>query len=376
MKRELAVLPAAALLALAACGAEQASEEVVGRPVTLSPVLAVDLDERIEASGQLLAKDRAEIAAEVGGRITEILIDEGGGAELGAAVITIDPERRKLERDRTRARLDEARAARSEQEREFARIGELHERNVASQTQLEQAETGLVRAASRLLAAEAEFGVARRALQDATVRAPFAGLIARRLVSRGEFVSPGHKLFELVALDPIQVEFHLPEVDSSRVRVGHPVEVTVAPYPGEVFRANLTLVSPTIDPRTRTLRVQAQLPNGDGRLRPGLFARVDLGVAKRRGVPMIPEEAVLQRSDGAVVFRIDSDNRVERLVIETGAYWNGSVEVKGGLATGDLVVSRGHSALVDGELVVPRHPDGTPLRQSLPTVAEAGENAS
>ena len=88
------------------------------------------------------------------------------------------------------------------------------------------------------------------------------------------------------------------EVDSSRVQPGQTVDVRVAPFPDEVFQATVTLVSPTIDPATRTLRVKATLANAEGRLRPGLFARADLGVSTRDDVLMIPEEAVLQRADG------------------------------------------------------------------------------
>jgi membrane fusion protein (multidrug efflux system) len=353
------------LLALA-CGDAQESAEPVGRPVTLAPVQAIDLTERIEATGELLAVDDARIAAEVAGRVTEIIADEGAAVEAGEPLLSIDPERRRLERDSARARRDEARAALRNQSRETARIEELHQRNVASETQLDEAQTALVLARSRLEGAEADLGVAERALRDATVRAPFAGLISQRFVGRGEFVNPAQELYHLVALDPILVEFHLPEVDSGRVRVGQQVEVRVDPHPDAVFPASVSVVSPTIDPGTRTLRVRGQLSNADGRLKPGLFARVDLGVAARRGVKLIPEEAVLRRADGAVVFRIDGENRVERLTVELGMHRDGDVEVVRGLEPGDRVVTRGHAALVDGERVVPRHPDGRPI---LPSVA-------
>ena len=339
--------------------------------MTLQRVAAVDIADRIEATGELLAKERAQIAAEVGGRVTEILIDEGGAAEQGAGVLTIDPERRALERDSARARVTEANAALREQEREHKRIQELHQRGVASQTQLDQAETQLKLTHSRRSAAEAELGMQTRALADAVVKAPFSGLVADRLVSRGEYVAPGQKLFELVSLDPIEVEFHLSEIDSSRVKVGNEVDVRVAPFPDETFRASVTIVSPTIDSRTRTLRVKAQLENQDGRLRPGLFARVDLGIAKREGVPMIAEEAVMQRADGAVVFRAVAENRVERRVIEVGAHHDGMVEVVSGLAPGDLVVLRGQAGLADGQVVAPRNADGTSLGVRTPDVAGA-----
>jgi RND family efflux transporter MFP subunit len=110
----------------------------------------------------------------------------------------------------------------------------------------------------------------------------------------------------------------------------------------------VTFVAPTIEARTRTLRVKAELANGDGRLRPGTFAHVDLGVARRDGVVMVPEEAVLQRADGQVVFRVVDGDRVERRVIRTGLHREGRIEVVEGLGAGDTVVTRGHVALVDG----------------------------
>jgi membrane fusion protein (multidrug efflux system) len=374
VRRRLPIALACAALLLAACRGQPQSEEASGQPVTLSPVLAMDLVDRIEATGQLLAKEHAKIAAEVGGRITEVLIDEGARVEAGAEVLAIDPERRSLEQDSARARVEEARESVREDEREFRRMRDLRARKVASQTQLDQAETDLKLAKSRLLAAEAQLGVAERALRDATVTAPFSGLIARRTVSRGEFVAPGQELFELVSLDPVEVEFRLTEIDSGRVALGQMVGVRVAPFPDETFGATVTFVSPTIDTRTRTLRVKAQLENPEGRLRPGLFARVDLGIAEREGVPMILEEAVLQRADGAVVFRANGENRVERIVIETGVYHGGYVEVVKGLAPGDRIVSRGQARLVEGQLVVPRNPDGTLVSRPVPDPAQAPES--
>jgi membrane fusion protein (multidrug efflux system) len=360
VRRRAAAAPGATLVLLAclACG-DAAEAPVEAPPVTLSPVRAVDLRERIEATGELVAKEQAPIAAEVGGRVTELLVEEGTRVEAGTPVLAIDPERRKLERDSAQARADEAEAALREQERELRRVTDLRARKVASQTQQEQAETARKLAQARHLAAEADLGVAERALRDATVAAPFAGHVAQRYVGRGEYVQPGTPLFELVSLDPIEVEFSVSEVDSGRVAAGQQVGVRLAPFPDETFGATVTFVSPTIDPRTRTLRVKAQLENREGKLRPGLFARVDLGVSERTGVPMVPEEAILQRSDGAVVFRTNGDHRVERVVVETGTHREGWVEVVRGLSPGELVVSRGQTLLQDGDRVTPREPDGT-----------------
>jgi membrane fusion protein (multidrug efflux system) len=137
----------------------------------------------------------------------------------------------------------------------------------------------------------------------------------------------------------------------------------VAPFPDEVFHAEVSIVSPTIDPMTRTLRVKAKLDNSDARLRPGLFAKVDLGVATRENVMILPEEAILLRVDGPVVFLLSDDHRVERREVEVGISRDGFVEVVAGLSPGDRIVARGQSRLVDGELVAPRTVDGEKLEE-------------
>ena len=364
------------LAGIVGCSSEQERRVVTAPPVATAPVLAIELEDRIEASGELLALQHAEIASEVSGRITQIVLDEGSAAEAGVSVLEIDPERRQLELVTMRAGLVEAQTARVDQRRATERVRELHRRSVASESDLDDAETQLQLADSRLSAAQARVGVAERALADASVRAPFSGLVAERFVSVGEFVQPGTKLFELVSLDPIEVEFRLAEVDSSRVAVGQRVAVRVAPYPEEVFEAHVTVISPTIDVRTRTLRVKAALENQQGRLRPGLFARADLGVSRRSGVLMIPEEAILQRSDGSVVFRLVGEDRVQRQVVELGVFRNGQVEVVSGLDARDHIVTRGHTSLVDGSTVMVRNIDGSPARQPNVATEPRGSSSS
>jgi membrane fusion protein (multidrug efflux system) len=343
----------AVLVAALAVGCSQREDAplVKAPPVATAPVVAVDLEERIEASGELEARYHSFVAAEVSGQITQIVKDEGEPIAAGEPALEIDPQRRQLELAAARARAAQADARTVEARRQTERIRSLRGRNAASQSKLDEAETALLVAQSDAAAQKAQLGVAEQALDDATVRAPFDGVVGRRLVSEGDFVQVGTRLVELVSLDPIEVVFHLAEVDSGRVAVGQKVAVRVAPYPEEVFEATVAVVYPTIDPQSRTLRVKATLENPGGRLRPGLFARADLGIRVRRGVAMVPEEAVLQRSDGAVVFRVVAGERVERRVVAIGEFHDGMIEVRSGLDAGDAVVTRGHSDLVDGAVV-------------------------
>jgi membrane fusion protein (multidrug efflux system) len=136
----------------------------------------------------------------------------------------------------------------------------------------------------------------------------------------------------------------------------------------------VSVVSPRIDPETRTLRVKARVENQERKLRPGLFARADLGVAVRERVPMVPEAAVLQRSDGSVVFVVRDSNRAERRRVRLGQFHDGLAEVVDGVSVGEPVIVRGSSRLVDGSVVELRRPDGSAVdglgnEKSEPAVA-------
>jgi membrane fusion protein (multidrug efflux system) len=349
---------AASLLALA-CGDDGPTSVIGAPPVLVAPATAHRVIDRIEATGQLLAQAEATVAAQVSGEITSITADEGSAVELGAIVVEIDPERRQLEVDNMSAAAVQAQAQLREARRELERVKQLAGHGAASEARLDEVRTRVDLARSGLVAAQAQAGLAGRALADASVTAPFAGLIARRRVSAGEYVNVGQELFDLVALDPVEVEFHLAEVDSSRVAIDQQVEVRVASFKGEIFVAEVSVVSPTIDRATRTRRVKAVLPNPEGRLLPGTFARVDLGVAERDGVVMIPKEAVLQRADGSIIFRLIGEDRVERLRIETGLHRDELVEVRGAVTAGDRIVVRGQTALIDGSAVSLRNADGS-----------------
>ncbi|MBM4337554.1 MAG: efflux RND transporter periplasmic adaptor subunit [Deltaproteobacteria bacterium] len=341
----------AALLVLAGCSDSEEQAAAQAPPVEVVRVEGERVVERIQATGDLIPREEATVAAEVPGLVTRLHVDEGDSVARGVPLLEIDPERRRLELASRQARVEEAEAALADQQRQTERVRELSEAKIASDAQRDQGELALRLARSRLTAARAELGLGERALRDATVLAPFDGLVARRHVSQGEYVAPGSALVDLVALDPIEVSFHVTEIDSARVSVGGGLDLRVATYPDESFQGRVISLSPGVDPRTRMLRVRAIVPNADGRLRPGFFARVDLGISEREGVATIPEDAVLQRADGAVAFRLVGEDRVERRRLRTGAVRDGRIEVLEGLAVGDTIVVRGQTGLVDGSVV-------------------------
>ncbi len=373
-QRTLGAVALGALLLGSMLACAESEEEATPQENALTPPVMVEsatrrhVVDRIKATGQLTAKADATIAAQVEGQVTEIRAREGEAVEAGAVLLVIDPERRQLEAANAEAQLAEARAELAVAQRNLERTKRLSRGNAASEARLDEDRTRKSLARSARAGAEARLGLARRALADATVRAPFSGLVARRHVSVGEYLTQGMALYDLVALDPIEVEFTLAEIDSSKVALGHPVDIAVAPYPDEAFSAIVSMISPTIDPNTRTLRVKAELPNGDGRLRPGLFAHVDLGVSERSDAVTVGVDAVLQRADGSVVYRLVDTKRVERVQVETGVHGPGWVEIRSGVHPGDVVVVRGQARLEDGVAVSVRQADGSPM----PTASVAG----
>ncbi|MDH3685994.1 MAG: efflux RND transporter periplasmic adaptor subunit [Myxococcales bacterium] len=362
-------------LALSACGAEPQAPETGAPPVMVVSATAHDVVDQVEATGQLLAQADATVASQVDGQVTGVRVAEGSAVGLGDEIIEIDPARRRLEVDDARAGVAQARAHLEEERRDATRVESLAKAGAASEARVDTARTESEMARTAHLAAEAKLGLAERALQDATVTAPFDGLVARRHVNIGEFVRSGDPLFHLVDLDPIEVEFFLSEADSSRASPGQTVEVRVASFPDEIFRAEVSVVSPTIEAETRTRRVKALLANPDGRLLPGTFARVDLGVAKRSGVVMVPKEALLLRSDGQVLFRLaENGESVARIRVEVGRHDGKLVEVTG-IDAGDLIVARGQAGLVDGSPVSLRDTEGAPVSlRDLDALSDPGTN--
>ena len=356
LKRPLLLSTTAALalaltLALGCSDGQAVAPEMKLPLVSAMPVTIEDLEDRVTAVGELVAPQHAELSAEVDGRVTELMLVEGQSVTAGDPLLELDPAKRRLELAAARAHVSEAAASVENVRRQVSRQRELQARNISSQSALDDSETELRLAHAKLAAAKADLGVESRALEEATVRATFDGMVVRRMVSLGEYVQVGRSLVEIVSLNPIEVEFRVAEIDSSFVRLGQEVAVHVAPYPDRSFGAKVTVISPTIDPKTRTLRVKAVVDNAEGLLRPGLFARADLGLSVHEGVAVVPSSAVLQRVDGSVVFVLDGTNRATRRVVQLGSFQEGRVEVTKGLQAGDRVLVRGHADLLDGQQV-------------------------
>ncbi|MDR7334666.1 efflux RND transporter periplasmic adaptor subunit [Roseateles asaccharophilus] len=203
-----------------------------------------------------------------------------------------------------------------------------------------------------------------------TVHAPTGGLVQEMMVRPGMTVSQGMSLARITGLSTVWLEAALPEVQAATARVGEPVEVTLAAFPGETLKGKVTSVLPEASSETRTLRVRAELPNPHGRLRAGMFAQMRLGGPAEEAL-VVPAESVIRTGERAIVYVVEQPGRFTPVPVRIGREWGDKLEVLEGLQAGQQVVASGQF-LIDSEASM----QGLLQRQAGPSAAPASAAAS
>ncbi|WPL18346.1 Solvent efflux pump periplasmic linker SrpA precursor [Thiorhodovibrio winogradskyi] len=354
----LAALLAALVTAPAALPASESSEQsdnsTNDRPRTLvevAPVERARVERRIEATGTLRAPEQLMLKSRGRGRVAEVRFREGEAVAAGDTLLRLEP-------DRAEAAVQEAAAALSQAENEHARLQELSGRDFVSTQELEQA-------AAAAAQARAALRVAREDLHDRTLSAPFDGVIGERLVSPGELLEPNTPIARLQQLDPLDLQLQVPGTALGRIAPGAKVRATTPAYPDAHFDGELRFIAPHVDDISRTLRLEARLPNPERRLKPGLFMRAVL-ITGTQEILRVPEEAVVARGPVEHLFVVRSVSppdqeseesrsaqrfQVERRTLSTGLRRDGWVEIRDGVSAGERVVVAGLQSLRDGRAV-------------------------
>lgn len=343
----LAVLVLAAVFGWRQFRGDEAAPAAGGGPPPGAMAVAVEtvtlqpepLQQGLRTVGTVRADESVVVRPEIAGRLVGIHFAEGERIAAGAPLFTLDASV-------ARAALNEAQANLDKAQRADARANELATRQLIAKSDVDtvRAELGVTRA--RVASARAQ-------LDKSTIHAPFDGVLGLREVSVGEFVNPGQALVSLVRLDPIEVDFSLPESELARLAPGQPVTITVDAYAGREFAGTVKAIDPAIDVASRSARLRASVPNPDLALRPGLFARVSLDRGNDSGEALLlPEEALLQQGDLRFVYRV-VDGRAVRTPVETGRRVPGRIEIVAGLEPGAEVVTAGQSKpmMFDGAAV-------------------------
>jgi membrane fusion protein, multidrug efflux system len=302
------------------------------RTVTLEPRQVTD---RTMLPGDLLPVRRASLAAEVGGAVGSVAVENGQAVARGQLLATID-ERAFGQQ------VAEAEAWLRQADLQHQRAENLFERRAITKAQLLDAVT-------HRDVAEARLATARLQLEKARVRAPWAGSIAARLVESGDFVTPGKPLFELVDSSRLKVRAPARSSDVQYLAVGREVEVTVDAFPGEVFRARIERLGAELDPSSRTLDLEAEIANPGGRLRPGLLARVSVARRQLADALLVPQSAVVELGAAKGVYVVEQERAVRRTV--TLGPVVGEEVVVHGLAPGSRVIVEGHHVVSEGQKV-------------------------
>lgn len=290
----------------------------------------VSLAETVAAVGTLRAAESVVIKPEVAGRIRSIHFDGGARVRRGDLLVSLDASIAAAEAQQTRAELALARA-------NYQRSADLAKQKFLSERARDEA-------AANLQVLEAKLELAQARLAKTSIRAPFAGVLGLRNVSPGDYVREGDDLVTLEDVSQMKVDLRLPERYLGQLQRGQRLDVEFDAYPGRRFPATLEAIDVRVDANGRALVARGRMPNADGLLRTGMFAKIALTLGQREQAVMIPEEAVFAVGQEQYVFRIDQ-GRAERVRVTTGLRRDGRVEIVEGIRGGEQIVTAGQLKL-------------------------------
>jgi membrane fusion protein (multidrug efflux system) len=240
--------------------------------------------------------------------------------------------------------LQEARAAVRLAQDVYDRTRRLASRDVSSAARSAEA-------VARLDVAKARFSLAEVELARTRILAPFDGVTGDRMTAIGDRVEQDIGLVSLAAIGRLQLVFTVPETGVAMASMGTPIQASVIAWPGEHFPGEVFFVAPSIDPISRRLVLKAWIANDDHRLKPGMFANVEVEIAKREDALLIPESSIVYDRNGTYIWRITEDDLAEKIPVKIGLRRSGTVEVVSGIQDGDRVVSAGTHKVMAGDRV-------------------------
>jgi membrane fusion protein, multidrug efflux system len=306
--------------------------------------------ERLPAIGTLIASRGVEIASQVAGIVTGLGFESGQDVEAGAKLVQLDVSVEEADLASAQAILKEADVS-------FKRQSDLLIKSVSSEATVDTAR-------SKRDSSEAALNRIRALIAQKGILAPFAGRLGIRHVELGQYISPGLAMVSLQALDPIWVDFPMPEQNVSKLHVGEPLELTVDALPGQVFKGEIASLDARVAQDTRTLLVRGTLPNPNRTLLPGMFANVAVLAGSPQKVISVPRTAVTYSLYGDSVYVLkplegqpapakpeDTVYAVERRFVKSGQVREDRVAITQGLKPGEQVVTAGQVKLFNGSHV-------------------------
>ena len=320
------------------------SQEQAPPPETVATAVVQEekWPDTLTAVGSISAKQGVTISPEIAGTVSEIDFESGATVDKGDLLIRLDTSLEQAQLRAIEAQVDLSRV-------NTERVRQLRVNNTVSQSELDTAEAALKQA-------EGNADAIRATIAKKTIRAPFAGQLGIRLVNLGELLDVGKPIVSLQALLPVYCDFSLPQQDLAKLRTGLQVRVTSDSYPGQMFEGALTAMNPDLDQTTRSVQLQATFENGDKRLQPGMFVRVEVVLPEEQTVLAVPSTAILSEPFGDSVYVIETNATNSTLsarqqFVHTGRTHGDFISVSSGLKAGDQVVSAGLFKLHNGTSV-------------------------
>lgn len=242
---------------------------------TIATATAAADDKTLSVTGEFVSPLRSELSAKLPGRVARVYVDEGSRVTKGQPVLELESDYTRLNLNTAEAEIARARSAMDEATRDLERKKDLVAKKAIPQATYDRSLAAFEQAQAAHRSATAQAALLRQQIGDAVLRAPVTGVVAEKRIDVGARLGDGGVAFVVVQLSPLKLRFQVPERYLGRIEAGDRVTARVDPYPQETFEGTVKTVGGVIDPKTRTMFAEAEFPNRDGRLRPGLFARVE-----------------------------------------------------------------------------------------------------
>ncbi len=318
-------------------------------PADVAVVEVRELERSIAFSGSLAPLVQTTVRSKVPGELNRVLVREGESVAAGALLAQIDTADLQSRLDARVAALEEAKARLDIAEKNRENNLKLLRQKFISQIAYDTAQSTHEASQASVRSEEAQVMIARRAMEDAAVRAPFAGIVARRMANRGEKVGIDSPLFALVDLERMEIEAPAPASEIPSIRAGQATTFRVDGFEGRAFEGRVERINPTAEPGSRSITVYISVANRDRALKGGMFAKGRIVLDRTAAVTVIPATAVREEAGRNFVFTIEG-GKIARRPVKLGFVEErqGLVEVTGGLEKGITVVSARVSGLKAG----------------------------
>jgi membrane fusion protein (multidrug efflux system) len=350
---------AAPLAVLSMAGCIRSSEARGTAPVPPSvqvataPVAERTMPRVLTLTGTLVANRKSEVAADAAGKVVETFVERGSWVSKGQPLARLDGSRAALAEEEAQAQLAAAELQSGLARRDCERAERLFAAGAITQAEYDRMRTSCTATGWSTTAAAARGRIAQRAVSDSVLRAPFAGLVAERFVTEGEYVHPDTRVATVLQIDPVRLELSVPESAVAAITAAAEVEFQVSAFPGQTFRGQVRYLGPAVRRASRDLVVEAVIPNGDRRLRPGMFATAQVKIGDTRAA-VVPASALRDQGGEPRIFVVAGGappRRLEERLVQLGPRDGAEVVVLSGVRAGEVVATPASPALRDGLLV-------------------------